>query len=702
MLLVLTWLCSTCRQRFLKEKKMNNQCAMRLVGFASQGVPVAGPSTRGPTSTSNWVIPGLVLWGDVPRGPKLAALVDSGITHFLDLRGSTAVEYANRSPGNATVHRRMHMSQYLTSNTSNAITECALALKGVLGEVLSHPNGILYVHCEDGHTLSCIAACGILSFVFGITGMKATAVAAQLHASRSDSQGTQQLLNAQQKAFVRDLAKDTNAMDPMFLTQLGDSDSKAFCSDTNLSIVAASVNQSIASAETPRRISRFDHSKGTSGGGQTTINLFGPCSSATDDESPHKRGRAFVPSPHGKSIAAMELASIKALGQSSSQALSQCSLCGTQSERISPVMTPMSGSAAASGTSPTQQQQQRLPSVNSLDSPPQSSRSLPRSERTPPDSQSTMVCHMQRPTLAHAWGLILDGCLVQHVLPNSPAEHGGMLPGMRIRSVDNGEFSPHHNFDWVTHDRLSVSVTVTAGGISSSRCDAIEPPVLSTPPPLDCYNRSESRASEVAAPTVVRALALEDIPRMFDVRAEKGLIRGPFAQSNWVVKGLILCGPVPDPRRKKEFDAICGAEIDIFVSLLENDGAVSIYLPAYQQRSLPPKPNATCVRFPLEDGCPLPPSSFDALTQLARSILQWSVGERKRVYIHCKNGHGRTGLLVSCIVALAYHLPGMKAVNYCDSLHSCRDDTEDQSSPQTQEQRLSAISLISSLSKLKV
>jgi protein tyrosine phosphatase len=179
---------------------------------------------------------------------------------------------------------------------------------------------------------------------------------------------------------------------------------------------------------------------------------------------------------------------------------------------------------------------------------------------------------------------------------------------------------------------------------------------------------------------------------MFNVQIERQQICGPFAQSNWVIPSLVLCGPQPDPRQKKQFDALLGVNIQVFVSLLEfQPDYVSSYEAAVGHRVL-------LLHYPMKDGDPVVANQIEEFLATINRIID-IIKSGMRIYIHCHSGHGRTGLVVSALLGILFNLPGMKAVNLCDSLHSCRADTEDQSSPQTQEQRLSIVSLLTNFKR---
>ena len=67
------------------------------------------------------------------------------------------------------------------------------------------------------------------------------------------------------------------------------------------------------------------------------------------------------------------------------------------------------------------------------------------------------------------------------------------------------------------------------------------------------------------------------------------------------------------------------------------------------------------------------------------------------MYLHCKGGHGETGMVAACVLSLVYGLPYTRALNNTDTLHAQRKDTEDQCSPQTQEQRIFVLQSLKSI-----
>lgn len=227
------------------------------------------------------------------------------------------------------------------------------------------------------------------------------------------------------------------------------------------------------------------------------------------------------------------------------------------------------------------------------------------------------------------------------------------------------------------------------------------------------------------------------LPRPFNPNADEQRIRGPTSRTNWVIPGLVLCGPMPDvphdlfettealdssvqfgrrgnairqPRRPL-IKELANLGVNTVVSLIASGGIAREMVQAYSRLCEMNGSEGVVhhIHVGMEDGAPLVPSVrpifFEAVMEAANIIrAQCDSGQPTGcMYIHCLGGHGRTGMFVSALLAELYPLElgtsGMKAVNYCDKLHSARQDTEGRSSPETQEQRLSTMSFIDSIRK---
>jgi hypothetical protein len=77
------------------------------------------------------------------------------------------------------------------------------------------------------------------------------------------------------------------------------------------------------------------------------------------------------------------------------------------------------------------------------------------------------------------------------------------------------------------------------------------------------------------------------------------------------------------------------------------------------------------------------------ISQLADIIKQLKISEK--IYIHCKGGHGRSGLVVACLICYIFKLSPYEALNYTSKCHSNRSVMRDKwrkiGAPQTHLQK---------------
>lgn len=181
-----------------------------------------------------------------------------------------------------------------------------------------------------------------------------------------------------------------------------------------------------------------------------------------------------------------------------------------------------------------------------------------------------------------------------------------------------------------------------------------------------------------------------DVPPMLDPRRNPELVRGPTSTSNWVVGRVLCCGARPQPQNRRSFSGLVAQRFTKFVVLTEKDESPS-YLTSYCEQS----GGSATVRFcAMNDGEPLNSSNVDEFMSLVREVVDDIRNGAHRVYVHCFGGHGRTGMFISAVLAFLYRMSAMKALNLCNALHDCREATDGQASPQTQEQRTCVMSLL--------
>jgi hypothetical protein len=118
----------------------------------------------------------------------------------------------------------------------------------------------------------------------------------------------------------------------------------------------------------------------------------------------------------------------------------------------------------------------------------------------------------------------------------------------------------------------------------------------------------------------------------------------PFPNTYWVIPGRLLAGEYPgaadDAQAVPRLERLHEAGIDSFIDLTE-DGELAPY------RHLLPK-NTHYLRSAIVDaGVP----NNVAQTQALVSAIKGALTQQRAVYVHCRAGIGRTGLVIGCFLA---------------------------------------------------
>jgi hypothetical protein len=118
----------------------------------------------------------------------------------------------------------------------------------------------------------------------------------------------------------------------------------------------------------------------------------------------------------------------------------------------------------------------------------------------------------------------------------------------------------------------------------------------------------------------------------------------PLVNSYWVIPSRLLAGEHPfgdDPiDAQNRFAALRDAGIDFFLDLTEIGEC-----PAYQRLL---RRSASYLRFPIAD-CGVPANAAD-MRQI-QAVIREALAQNRNLYIHCRAGIGRTGLVVGCYLA---------------------------------------------------
>eukprot|EP01064_Diplonema_japonicum_P021418 TRINITY_DN30971_c0_g1_i1.p1 TRINITY_DN30971_c0_g1~~TRINITY_DN30971_c0_g1_i1.p1 ORF type:complete len:696 (+),score=123.32 TRINITY_DN30971_c0_g1_i1:37-2124(+) len=679
----------------------------------------ADAKMKGPTKTSNYILPGKVLMGDDPTGGahRLEQLKEAGMEVFVDLRDMTSASNYLKSAGvgGEYVSFPFHCEDYGARKAQKDF------VYSLLDRI--HAGESIYIHDHNGHEQCGVVAALLLASLYRYSGMKALNIVAQLHEVRDNTYGADCPISRDLKAYVKEVARDLD-----YKPGVGLASAPAPAPAPSLNSVAA---PSEASTGDHTSTARFAHSRGKHGGGSSSINLFGG-SSVSAPSTPDVMSRS--------------------LGRSCGGGATQVNLFDT---------TPVKNAAQSDSIiQPVQQEVIEQPRTTPIQ------QNIPRLPSTPQQSpMGFTTVTLTRPNPSHPWGFALDGLEFVSVAADSPAADAGVPLGVLI-GIDDVKIESEEELHLLGGGRTEVTLHVAQrsdtsmpsqspgalatyhlvrepgqswgidveelwvvgvfpgsvadqAGVRKGRmlylnnveltcmadlatlAEATEvtikllPNEFTSAPVSPNINGSQARQAESPAEAmeVDQEVPQQDIelPPPFNTRDKNELkdVVGPTRTTNWVVRGRLLCGGSPDNRRLSDLQALANTGITTVINLRADKNAG--YMPALEKAA---GRKINLVTYHLSDGqVPKETKTFMELINRINAMLK--AGEI--IYIHCKGGHGETGMVVACVLATLYDLPHMKALNVTGTLHSQRHDTEDQCSPQTQEQRIFVLEILKTI-----
>lgn len=129
--------------------------------------------------------------------------------------------------------------------------------------------------------------------------------------------------------------------------------------------------------------------------------------------------------------------------------------------------------------------------------------------------------------------------------------------------------------------------------------------------------------------------------------------------STYFIKNKAIFGNYPCPEKIKDLIEI---GVTIFVDLTCEDED----LPNYTV------PGFVKIKYPILDR--YVPTNIKSFCQFIISISQIikKISYNNKIYIHCKGGHGRSGLVVSCLICHMFSLSPFESLKYTNECHRKR------------------------------
>lgn len=108
-----------------------------------------------------------------------------------------------------------------------------------------------------------------------------------------------------------------------------------------------------------------------------------------------------------------------------------------------------------------------------------------------------------------------------------------------------------------------------------------------------------------------------------------------------------------------------------------------------EEKTIPYKTNYNYIKYPIKDR--FYPTDWKSFAQLILKICRILTDTKDKIYIHCKGGHGRSGILVACVLCQLYKISPLEGLRKTSYYHSRRPVMRDKwrkiGSPQSKKQK---------------
>ncbi|UJR11130.1 hypothetical protein I4U23_015311 [Adineta vaga] len=159
--------------------------------------------------------------------------------------------------------------------------------------------------------------------------------------------------------------------------------------------------------------------------------------------------------------------------------------------------------------------------------------------------------------------------------------------------------------------------------------------------------------------------------------------RGPTVSSHWIIPKLLLSSRYPGA---EDFDehknitrAIYDCGIEVFVNLMTTRefARYKPYEPEIRQYALEDDRKVEFILFPIPDEsvCRDDEKVLEFCLDLSKRIKK----DQQKILIHCRGGRGRTGMIISILIGILFHLEVDDAINYTLQLYQQRLQTKGKS-----------------------
>ena len=135
--------------------------------------------------------------------------------------------------------------------------------------------------------------------------------------------------------------------------------------------------------------------------------------------------------------------------------------------------------------------------------------------------------------------------------------------------------------------------------------------------------------------------------------------------SSYFIKNRALFGSFPTQDSVLELEDH-GVRYFVDLTDITKEQKISAYITKY-----------TYINYSIDDhSIPNDILSFSTFVLKISNIIK-KLNQDERVYIHCRGGHGRSGLVVACILCYIFNLSPHESLNYTTKCHSHRKNMRD-------------------------
>ena len=128
--------------------------------------------------------------------------------------------------------------------------------------------------------------------------------------------------------------------------------------------------------------------------------------------------------------------------------------------------------------------------------------------------------------------------------------------------------------------------------------------------------------------------------------------------STYFFKNKCLFGPYPNSVQIEELEKV---GVRHFIDLTTSYEKINRY-----------KCNVNYISYPIRDN-QIPENIESFMNFLERLIdIIHSLGGSEKIYVHCKGGHGRSGMVVACLLCILEGIDSLKSISQTTQYHRLR------------------------------